>query len=144
MKKHKTAVLLLPSLITSICVVSGVRITAQDERIKNDGALTACTIKRIVGKSATTLTEPVVVVGGEGEQSILDLFVALRRPLAPIYCIYEKHQQQLPRCTAVAIQLWCLNNICSSKRKRGYSSRRKGTSRPEGRCSFKEIRRIIQ
>lgn len=63
MKKHKTAALLFPSLITSICVVSGVRITAQDERIKNNSAFTTRTIKRIIGESTATPTESVVVAG---------------------------------------------------------------------------------
>lgn len=63
MKKHKTTALLFPFLIINICVVFGVRITVLDERIKNDGALTTCTIKRIAGKSAAAPTEPVVVAG---------------------------------------------------------------------------------
>lgn len=61
MKKHKTDTLLFPSLITSICLVSGVRTTAQDERIKNEGA--AQTIERIAGESVAAPPEPVVVVG---------------------------------------------------------------------------------
>lgn len=36
MKKHKTTPLLFPSLITSICFVSGVCTIAQDECIKNE------------------------------------------------------------------------------------------------------------
>lgn len=63
MKKHKTAALLFPSLITSICVVSGVRITAQDERIKNNGAFTTRTIKRIIGEATAAPTKLVVVAG---------------------------------------------------------------------------------
>lgn len=63
MKKHKTAALLFPSLITNICVVSGVRIAAQDEGIKNDGALTTCTIERIISESTAAPTEPFVVAG---------------------------------------------------------------------------------
>ena len=63
MKKHKTAALLLPSLITSICVISGVHIDAQDDRVKNVGALTACTIERIVGESVAAPPEPAVVAG---------------------------------------------------------------------------------
>ena len=39
-KNHKTAALLFPSLITSICVVSGIRLDAHDEHVKNDDALT--------------------------------------------------------------------------------------------------------
>ena len=45
MKQHKTAALLFPSLITSLCLVSGVRATVQDEHIKNAGALNTRTIK---------------------------------------------------------------------------------------------------
>ena len=33
-KSHKAATLLFPSLITSICVVSGVRLGAKDEHVK--------------------------------------------------------------------------------------------------------------
>ena len=39
-KTHRTAALLFPSLVTSICVVSGVRLEASDEHVKNDGAFT--------------------------------------------------------------------------------------------------------
>ncbi|KAH9769288.1 hypothetical protein KPL71_011944 [Citrus sinensis] len=62
-KTHRTAALLFPSLITSICVVSGVRLDARDDHVKNDGAFTARTIKRVVGESAGTTTEPIVVTG---------------------------------------------------------------------------------
>ena len=62
-KNHKTAVLLFPSLITSICVVSGVRLDAKDEHVKNDGAFTVRTIERITGESARTTTEPTTVTG---------------------------------------------------------------------------------
>ena len=41
MKQHKTAALLFLSLITILCLVSGVRATVQDEHIKNAGALNA-------------------------------------------------------------------------------------------------------
>ena len=41
---HKAATFLFPSLITIICVVSGVRLNVKDEHVKNDGALTARTI----------------------------------------------------------------------------------------------------
>ena len=58
-KTHRTAALLFPSLITSICVVFGVRLDARDDYIRNDGAVTACTIKRVAG----TTTEPAVVTG---------------------------------------------------------------------------------
>ena len=37
-KTHRTAALLFPSLVTIICVVSGVRLEASDEYVKNDGA----------------------------------------------------------------------------------------------------------
>ena len=35
-KNHKNAALLFPSLITSICIVSGVRLDAKDKHVKND------------------------------------------------------------------------------------------------------------
>lgn len=63
MKKHKTTALLFPSLLTSIYMVFGVRPTAQDERIKNEGALTTRTIEGIASESATAPPEPVVVAG---------------------------------------------------------------------------------
>lgn len=47
-KKQKPAALLFPSLITGICKVFGVKIIVSDKRIKNEGALTAKTVKRIV------------------------------------------------------------------------------------------------
>ena len=62
-KTHRTAALLFPSLITSICVVSGVRLDARDDHVKNDGAFTAHTIERVAGESAATTTEPAVVIG---------------------------------------------------------------------------------
>ena len=62
-KNHKIADLLFPSLITSICVVSGVRLDAKDEHVKNDGAFTARTIERVAGESAGTTTEPATVIG---------------------------------------------------------------------------------
>ena len=65
MKNHKAAVLLFPSLITSICVVSGVRLGAKDEHAKNDGALTACTIERITGEVARAPSEPATVTGAK-------------------------------------------------------------------------------
>ena len=48
MKQHKIATLLFPSLITSLCLVSGVWSTVQDKHIKNAGALNARTIKKII------------------------------------------------------------------------------------------------
>ena len=63
MKKHKTTILLFASLITSICVVSRVHLDAQDDRVKNNGALTARTIERITGESAAAPPEPVAVTG---------------------------------------------------------------------------------
>ncbi|KAH9792490.1 hypothetical protein KPL71_004147 [Citrus sinensis] len=62
-KTHRTAVMLFPSLITSICVVFGVRLDARDDYIRNDGAFTARTIERVAGESAGTTTEPAVVTG---------------------------------------------------------------------------------
>ena len=55
--------MLFPSLVTSICVVSGVRLDARDEHVKNDGGFTACTIERVAGESAGTTTEPAAVTG---------------------------------------------------------------------------------
>ena len=63
MKNHKAVVLLFPSLITSICVVSGVRLDAKDEHVKNDGALTVCTIERIAGEVVRAPFEPADVTG---------------------------------------------------------------------------------
>lgn len=62
-KKHKTASLLFLSLITSICLVSGVCGTAQDKHIKNEGALTARTIERIAGESIAAPPKQVDVAG---------------------------------------------------------------------------------
>lgn len=62
MKKHKTTALLIPSLITSICVVFGVRVTTHDERIKNESVITTRIIERIFGESAVAPLEPAVVV----------------------------------------------------------------------------------
>ena len=55
--------MLFLSLITSICVVSSIRLDANDEHVKNDGALVARTIERIASESAGATTEPVVVTG---------------------------------------------------------------------------------
>ena len=63
MKKHKTAALLFPSLITSIYVVSGVHIDAKDEHVKNYGALTARTIERIAGEVTGAPPKPATVAG---------------------------------------------------------------------------------
>ncbi|KAH9697093.1 hypothetical protein KPL71_023468 [Citrus sinensis] len=60
-KTYRTAALLFPSLVTSICVVSGVRLDPRDEHVKNDGAFTAHTIERVAGESMGTTTEPAVV-----------------------------------------------------------------------------------
>ena len=62
-KTHRTTALLFPSLVISICVISGVRLEASDDHIKNDGAFTACTIERVAGESAGTTTEPAAVTG---------------------------------------------------------------------------------
>ena len=65
MKNHKAAALLFPSLITSICVVLGVRLDAKDEHVKNDYALTARTIERIAGEIARAPSEPAAVTGAK-------------------------------------------------------------------------------
>ena len=62
-KTHQTAALLFPLLITSICVVFGVRLDARDDHIRNDGAFTAQTIERVAGESAGIITKPAVVTG---------------------------------------------------------------------------------
>ena len=61
MKNHKATALLFPSAITSICVVSGVRLDAKDEHVKNDGTLTARTIERVVGEVARAPSEPAAI-----------------------------------------------------------------------------------
>ena len=53
--------MLFPSLITSTCVVSGVRLDIRDDHVKNDGAFTAQTIERVAGESTGTTTEPAAV-----------------------------------------------------------------------------------
>ena len=62
-KTHRTAALLFSSLITSICVVSGVCLDAIDNHVKNDGAFTTCTIERVAGENVGTTTEPAAVTG---------------------------------------------------------------------------------
>ena len=57
MKKHKTVVLLFPSLITGICLVSGVKISVRDESIKNEEALTVRTVEIIAGKTTAAITQ---------------------------------------------------------------------------------------
>ncbi|KAH9723603.1 hypothetical protein KPL70_007177 [Citrus sinensis] len=49
-KNHKTVALLFASLITSIYVVSGVRLDARDDHVKNDGAFTTRTIERVAAQ----------------------------------------------------------------------------------------------
>lgn len=55
--------MLFSSLITSICLVSIVSPTTQDEHIKNKGAFTAQTIERINGESAAAPLEPAAIAG---------------------------------------------------------------------------------
>ena len=52
--------MLFPSLITSICVVFGVRLNARDDHVKIDSAFTTCTIERVAGESVGTTTEPAI------------------------------------------------------------------------------------
>ena len=89
-KNHKAAALLFSSLITSICVVSGVCLNAKDERVKNDVALTARTIERIASESAGTTTEPAAVTGARRaiglEQTIQALSTSINQ--------YAKAQQR--------------------------------------------------
>ena len=61
MKQHKTSTLFFQSLITNLCLVSGVRATVQDEHIKNLEALNTRTIERIVRETAAALLEPVAL-----------------------------------------------------------------------------------
>ena len=61
MKQHKNAALFFPSLITGICIVSRVRVTSQDELMRNAGALIAQTIERITGDTTAAPTDPVLV-----------------------------------------------------------------------------------
>ena len=60
MKNHKATALLFPSLITSICVVLGVRLDTKDEYVKND-ALIALTIERIASEVTGAPSEPAAV-----------------------------------------------------------------------------------
>lgn len=61
-KKQKTAALLFPLLITSICIVFGVKIPAKDKKIKNEGVHTARIVERIIGETAAaTIPEHVAV-----------------------------------------------------------------------------------
>lgn len=62
-KTHRTAALLFPSLITSICVIFGVRLDTRDDHVKNDGAFMARTIVRVASESAGTTTKPTIVTG---------------------------------------------------------------------------------
>ena len=60
-KKHKTATLLFPSLITSICLVSEVKLSTKYESIKNEKAFTDRTVERIIGEIAAAATPEHVV-----------------------------------------------------------------------------------
>lgn len=53
---------MFPSLITSICLVSEVKISANDESIKNEGDLTTRTVERIAGEIADATTPEHVAV----------------------------------------------------------------------------------
>lgn len=55
-RKHKSAALIFPSLITSICEALWVKFEAGDERVKNVGAVTTQTMERIVGETTATVT----------------------------------------------------------------------------------------
>ena len=70
--------MLFPSLVTSICVVSGVRLDARDEHVKNDGAFTAHTIERVAGESAGVTTEPAVATGARRAMGLEHTIQALR------------------------------------------------------------------
>ena len=55
-KKQKFVALLFLSLITGVCEALRVKFITNDERIKNERALTARTIEKIVGESTATAT----------------------------------------------------------------------------------------
>lgn len=55
-RKQKSAALVFPSLITCICEASWVKFEAGDERVKNVGAITTRTMKRIVGDTTAAVT----------------------------------------------------------------------------------------
>ena len=69
--------MLFPSLVTSICVVSGFRLEASDEHVKNDGAFMARTIEQVAGESAGTITEPAIVIGARRAISLEQTIQAL-------------------------------------------------------------------
>ena len=62
-KTHRTTALLFSSLVTSICVVSCVRLEASDDHVKNEGAFTTRTIEIVTGESAGATTELAAVTG---------------------------------------------------------------------------------
>ena len=55
-KKQKSAILIFLSLIMSICEASRVKFEANDEWVKNEGAITARKVERIAGESIATVT----------------------------------------------------------------------------------------
>lgn len=86
--------MLFPSLITSICVVSGVRLDARDDHVKNDGAFTARTIERVAGENARTTTEPAAVTGARRAISLERTIQAL---IASITQCMEAQQRENDR-----------------------------------------------
>lgn len=72
MKKQKTAALLFTSLITTICVVSGVKISAKNEKIKNERALMARTVERITGEIVTAAIVEYIVVTRTGKVTCIE------------------------------------------------------------------------
>lgn len=56
MKKQKSIALIFPSLIMGICEALGVQFKDNDERIKNEKAITLRTVKRIARESTTAAT----------------------------------------------------------------------------------------
>ena len=76
-KNYKAATLLFPSLIISICVLSGVRLDAKDKYVKNDGAFTARTIERIAGEVAEATSEPAAVTGARRSIRLEQIIQAL-------------------------------------------------------------------
>lgn len=64
-RKQKSVVFLFPSLIIGICKAFGVKFEASDERVKNEGAIIARTVERIVVESTAVATtvHPTVAKG---------------------------------------------------------------------------------
>ena len=104
-KNHKTATLLFPSVITSICVVSGIRLGARDDYVKNDGAFTARTLERVAGESAGTTTEPVAVTRARRDIGLEQTIQALSTNITQ----YAKTQQRKKIGFGAIYSTWTTN-----------------------------------